>query len=104
MDEPDPVGDLQLGGAGTRRRGEDRADVHPSAADVVVAGPGAQQLTLAAGQVEDGHTRAQVQDAAQDNQPLGRERVQDAMAALTDDKTARKIHFESPIRRFRRGW
>ena len=52
VDEQDPVGDAEFGGAGLGLPGEDRADVHPGAGETQVACPGAQHLARAAGQVE----------------------------------------------------
>jgi hypothetical protein len=92
VDEPHGTGHSQLGGPFLGRRDERRAEVHAGAADPVVAGPGAEHLAAAAGQVEHGGAGGQPECDPEDRQLARIDRVVDAVVALAFDEVSGEVH------------
>src|SRR5690606_25141480 len=91
VDELQLIGDPELFGTQFRLLGEQLAHVDTSAADPVVARPGAQHLARTAAEVQNMGCWFQAQRCAERGELVGRERIVDTVLAFRDAKDPRNI-------------
>ncbi len=96
MDEFDPVGDAEFLGALRRLPTEQPALVDADAPNPVVAGPGAQHLAGAAAEVQHPGLRFEPQRRAERGEFFRRERIVDAVGALSDVEDPWDVHSGKP--------